>query len=333
MYMETNQQDFAQKILQFILKNDNYLLSAHINADGDAIASMIAVHLLLKKLGKHSMMVLHDQKKDGRLDYLKDFDKIVHFANDGISNYTMDGNPVCNAIVLDVPGYDRLGDVQKILPAKNHVIKIDHHPSEDQMGDLEWIDEHSSSTAAMVYEIVERSEIPVDRFLAEAIFTGIVYDTGRFSFSNTRARDFDIGAKMVEAGVEPSKITNRIFFENSFSSLKTIGKGLASLEEYLNGQVNVIYLNLNDFKGANQGEVEELANYSVAVRNGKVGLFIREVKKNYHKVSLRSKSDVDVNQVAKAFDGGGHARAAGCRISGSKGEVIHLLIREISKQL
>ncbi|MCD4693542.1 MAG: hypothetical protein K8R79_11550, partial [Calditrichales bacterium] len=132
---------------------------------------------------------------------------------------------------------------------------------------------------------------------------------------------------------KPSDITNRIFFENSFSALKTIGKGLYSLEKYLNDAVNVIYLSIDDMKNSDQGEIEELANYSVAIRGGEVGLFIREVKPNFHKISFRSKNDVDVNKVAKAFDGGGHTKAAGCRITGAKNDILPKILKEIEKQL
>jgi phosphoesterase RecJ-like protein len=138
---------------------------------------------------------------------------------------------------------------------------------------------------------------------------------------------------MIKKGVKPSDITNRIFFENSFSALKTIGNGLSSLENYLDGAVNVIYLDYEQMKNADHGEIEELANYSVAIRGGDIGLFIREVEPGFHKVSFRSRSKVDVNIVAKKFNGGGHARAAGCRLRGSKKEVIQKVVKEISFQL
>jgi phosphoesterase RecJ-like protein len=195
------------------------------------------------------------------------------------------------------------------------------------------VDEDASSTTAMVYEIAEVADIEIDLDMAMAIYTGIVYDTGRFSFSNTTARDLDISAKMVQLGVKPDQIVNDIFFENSFDALKTIGKGLYSLESHLNGLVNVVYLGIEDLKNNNQSEIEELANYSVAIKGGKIGLFIREIKPGFHKVSFRSKCHVDVNTVAKAFDGGGHSRAAGCRIDGTKEEILPKILNEISKQL
>ncbi len=304
-----------------------------MNSDGDAIAAALAIRLLLAELGKKSVLVFHDQKLDQRFNYLAGFNHILSYKkNLNLAQYLSKGK-IENAIILDVPGYDRLGDVAELLPAQDHIIKIDHHPCEDIMGIIDWVDEGASSTTVMVYEIMEVSKQNIDLAMAEAIFSGIVYDTGRFSFSNTTARDLYVCSKMVDIGVKPSDITNRIFFENSFSALKTIGKGLYSLENYLDGAVNVIYLAYEDLQNKDQNEIEELANYSVAIRGGKVGLFIREVEKNFHKVSFRSHSNIDVNKIAKVFDGGGHARAAGCRIDGNKEEIISRIIAEIQKQM
>ena len=324
---------FAQQILDFIKQRDNFLLSGHINADGDAIASVIAVKLLLDALDKHSVMIFHDQQLDSRFNYLKNFDNILSYSKKLDFSNSLPKGKIESAIILDVPSYKRLGDIAGLLPEKSNIVKIDHHPLEDVMGNIDWVDTEASSATAMIYDIIDISKINFDPEIAKAIFTGIVYDTGRFSFSNTTARDLYICSKMVEIGAKPSDITNRIFFENSFSALKTIGKGLYSLEKYLDDAVNVIYLSVDDMKNSDQGEIEELANYSVAIRGGEVGLFIREVKPNFHKISFRSKNNVDVNKVAKAFDGGGHTKAAGCRITGAKNDILPKILKEIEKQL
>jgi len=316
----------ARKMLSFIRRHDDYLVSAHVNADGDAIASMLALGALLESLNKKYRLVLHDQQPDVRFNYLRNFDKIqsIHTGVQAKSEY---------AIILDVPGVKRLGDVAKLLPRKSRIVRIDHHPTEDDFARLEMVDERASSTTQLIYEIIELAKIDIDLNLASAIYTGIVYDTGRFSFSNTTARDMYICGRMIEIGVDPAEINNRIFFENSFAALRMIGKGLAGMESYLDGAVNIIYLDHESMQSNHQGEIEELANYSVGIRGGQVGLFIREAQPGLHKVSFRSKGKVDVNQVAKVFNGGGHTRAAGCRIQGSKDEVIKLLLTEIEKRL
>jgi phosphoesterase RecJ-like protein len=316
----------ANEVLEFIHHNDNFLVSAHINADGDAVASVIAMGILLGHLKKKYYMVLHDAQIDSRFSYLKNFDRII------TNNFALDLQ-LKAAIVLDAPGIKRLGDVAKLLPNRSKIVKIDHHPEEDDFASISMADENASSSTQLVYEILDQAKINIDLDLAQAIYTGIVYDTGRFSYSNTTSRDMYICGKMIDAGVEPSKINDRIFFENTFEAIRTIGKGLAEMENYLDGAVNVIYLDHSTMNRDRNGEIEELANYSVAIRGGKVGLFIREIRPRYHKISLRAKADIDVNQVAKKFNGGGHTRAAGCRLDGTKREVIDKVLAEIKKQL
>ncbi len=316
----------AKKILEFVSQNNNFLLSAHVNADGDAVASVLAISTLLDYLKKEYFIVFHDQKMDSRFNYLRNFDKIIPYKK----NLNL---PIESAIICDVPGLHRLGDVENIIPDQSKIIKIDHHPAEDDFGEISMVDEKASSTTLLVYEILEYAKMPVDIEVAKAVYTGIVYDTGRFSFSNTSARDMFVCGKMIDIGVSPSDITERLFFSSSFKALQTIGKGLAKMEDYLDGAVIVIYLDNEAMSSNHQGEVEDLANYSVAIRGGKVGLFIRETKPGFHKVSLRSKSDINVNEIAKKFDGGGHARAAGCRFDAPKEEVLHKLLSEIEKRL
>jgi phosphoesterase RecJ-like protein len=316
----------AGKVLEFIHKNDNFLISAHINADGDAIASVIAMGMLLDYLKKKHYMVLHDAEIDNRFAYLKNFNRIITY------NFALDLQ-LRAAIILDSPGVKRLGDVQKLLPNRSQTVKIDHHPAEDDFAVISMADEKASSSTQLVYEILDQANIKFTRDLAETIYTGIVYDTGRFSFSNTTSRDMYIGGKMIDVGVNPSKINDRIFFENSFEAIRTIGKGLAEMENHLDGAVNVIYLSFEMMSRNHHGEIEELANYSVAIRGGIVGMFVREIRPRFHKISLRAKGNIDVNKIAKKFNGGGHTRAAGCRLDGTKNEVIRKVLAEIEKQL
>ena len=316
----------AKTVLDFIHTNDHFLLSGHINADGDAVAAVIATGLLLEKIGKTYYMVFHDKQIDRRFNYLKNFDAIIHYV-DTLSL------PIKSALILDVPGIERLGDVKKILPHRSKIAKIDHHPSESDFADYTMLDEDASSTTQLIYEVIELSDIKIDLPLAQAIYTGIVYDTGRFSFSNTTSRDMYVAGKMIDLGVEPAQITNRIFFENSFYALRTIGLGLSQMESYFDGAVNVIYLDYKSMSKNHQGEIEELANYSVAIRGGRVGLFVREIKPGVHKVSFRSKDAIDVNKVAKVFKGGGHAHAAGCRVDGTKEEVLKKILVELKKSM
>jgi len=316
-------------ILEFIDQNDNFLLTAHINADGDAIASVLAASLFLDKLNKEYKIILHDQSIDPKYNYIKNWEKIESF-NESLKE-NLNGK-IKAALIFDSPGNRRIGDVYELLSNGTPCLKIDHHPSEDDYGEHDWVDTGASSVSAMIYELIDQSAVKIDKELAEAIYTGIIFDTGRLSFSNTRARDFEICSHLANAGVNPGKITNAMFFNNNAKSLQVIGEGLKSIRQYLNGNVTVISLFNKDLQDVKQYEIEDLANFSVSLRDSEVGTFIREIKPGFFKMSLRSKTFVDVSSIAQQFDGGGHIRASGCRFEGEYQDLIDKLIALLEKQ-
>lgn len=316
------------KILEFISTEDNYLVTTHQNADGDAYASVLAMAYFLEKLGKKYKIVIHDENKETKYQYLWGWDKITSFSSDQGKDVKFDA-----AIILDVPSKSRIGNPSKLLPSPTKCVKVDHHPEEENLSHLNLVDTAASSTCQLIYEIFSQSNIQFNFDLANIIFCGIMYDTGRFSFSNTRQRDFEIAAHLLKFGVKPHDVANRIFFSSSFESMRIIGKGLADMEMHLDGKVCIIFLPLSVMQNNNHSEIEELANYSVAIKGSEVGLFIRETKPNFFKVSFRSRGVINVNKVAKTFGGGGHAHAAGCRYEGSFDELKQRLIQEFRKQL
>lgn len=317
-------------ILRFIKQNDNFLLTAHVNADGDAIASILAFSGFLDQLQKTYSIILHDQTIEKKYNYLKNWDKIESYSESLLSVYK---NKIKTALIFDAPGNKRIGDVADILSPEINTVKIDHHPSEDSFGPLDWVNTAASSVASMVYEIISASTVEIEKNMAEAIYTGIIYDTGRLSFSNTRSSDFKICSKLVGSGVEPGKITNKLFFDNSAQSLKVIGIGLSNLVQFCEGRISVIPLFEKDLQNVESGDIEVLANHSVSIRNTEVGVFIREKEPGFFKMSLRSKEYADVSKVARQFDGGGHKHASGCRFKGTYEELIKKLIPLIEEQL
>jgi phosphoesterase RecJ-like protein len=317
-------------ILSFITSHDDFLLTAHVNADGDAIASILAFSVFLDKLHKTYSIILNDQKIEKKYSYLKNWDKMETYDGSLLPDYQ---NKIKSALIFDAPGNKRLGDVANILSPEIETVKMDHHPSENDYSPFDWVDTSASSASSMVYEILSRSTVEIDREMAEAMYTGIIYDTGRLSFSNTRARDLEICSKLVNAGVEPGKITNKLFFDNSAQALIVIGIGLSNLVQFCKERVSVIPLFEKDLKNVESGDIEALANHSVSIRNTEVGVFIRENGSGFFKLSLRSKEYVDVSKVARLFDGGGHKRASGAKFIGTYDALIKKLIPLIEEQL
>ena len=315
-----------QDILEFIDRNDNYLITAHMNADGDAYGAALAMAYFLQQMSKNYDIVFHDQEKEEKYSYLWGWDTILSYRENWPASYDA-------AILVDVPSKDRIGNPAGLLPTPEFCLKIDHHPIEEDFARLDLVDTAASSTCQLVYEVLSRSDIPFDHDLAVLLFSGIMYDTGRFSFSNTRCRDFEIAAQLSVYDVNPSEIANHLFFSNSVESYKVIGYGLSNMETYLDGKVCVISLPYEIMKKAVDLDIEELTNYSLAVKDVEVGLFIRQVEPNFVKVSFRSKGRVDVNKVARMFGGGGHIHAAGCRTNSDPEVLKQKIIREIQNQL
>lgn len=314
--------------LRFISERDRFLITTHINADGDAYGSTLATAYWLRALGKEYAVVFHDTPREEKYRFLSGWEDILDCQQAAASRFDA-------AIVLDVPNRKRIGDAAGLLPPAAHCLKIDHHPEEEHFADFRLVDTEASSTCQLIYEIVCRSTVGLDRELATLIFSGLIYDTGRFSFSNTRTRDFEIAAHLTSYGVQPNAVATRLFFSNSFPTMKIIGYGLANMESFLDGRVNVIYLPREILAQAGLADVDELANYSSAVRGVEVGLFMREIDGGHLKISFRSRGRVDVNKIARQFGGGGHVHAAGCRcrLPGKPDEIKRRIVTEIAKQL
>ena len=314
--------------LRFIDERDNFLITTHINADGDAYGSTLATAYWLQALGKRSTVVFHDSPREEKYRFLRGWGDIIDCQQGAASQFDA-------AIVLDVPNRKRIGDAADLLPPAAHCLKIDHHPEEEHFADFRLVDTGASSTCQLIYEIVCRSSVAFDTELATLIFSGLIYDTGRFSFSNTRSRDFEIAAQLTAYGVRPNEVATWLFFSNSYQTMKIIGYGLANMESFLDGRINVIYLPHEIVAQAGQADLDELANYSSAVRGGEVGLFMREIDGEHLKISFRSRGRVDVNRVARQFGGGGHVHAAGCRcrLQGKPDDIKMRIVAEIAKQL
>jgi len=313
-------------IKQFILDHDHFLVAGHINADGDAISASLAIAKLLDVIGKKYRLIFDDQRLDQRFNFLDGYDQIESFQD----STKFDAKA---AIICDTPTIERLGKPANLLPNYNQIVKIDHHPSDDHFAHYDLVDCNSSSTTCLVYQLLEEFNMDYSVELAQIIMTGLMYDTGRFSYQNTKAIDFEIAAKMMNYGAQPEISYKKTFSENSKQAFKTIGKGLAGMESYFNDQVGIIFLNLEDTNLNEPEEIEELASFTTGIRGCHIGYFIREVEPDVYKISCRSKGKVDVRAIAGVFGGGGHQKASGCHLTGTLKSVKDQLLNETKKHL
>lgn len=296
-------------IASLIKSKDNFIIISHITPDGDCIGSMIGLHLLCKALGKVSVMVNADE-----------IPASYHFLPcvDEIRTTPPKGQKFQVALVVDSATLERLGAAQKFLEDVEMVVNIDHHKSNEGFGHMSLIRSEASASGEIIFDIATALGQEITPELATVLFTAISTDTGSFKFSNTTGRTFNIAAELVERGAKPAFIAESVFESKPYSTLKLLGDLLTNLKISPCGQVAWILLpseKLKDFKVAEE-QTEGFVNYARMVDGVKVALLLRQRDNGEIRVSWRSKGKIDVSNLASAFGGGGHAKAAGCIIYG-----------------
>jgi phosphoesterase RecJ-like protein len=199
------------------------------------------------------------------------------------------------------------------------VANIDHHPSNNGFGSAVFVEPGASSTAELIYDVARHLGIEVDREMAVLIYTGILYDTGRFSHSNTSAKALAIASEMIGLGVEPSEVSRALYYERPAGDLRALGHCLERLKLHQGGRLSVMTVP-NALFAAHASpplDTEGFVDAALSVQGVEVACLLKEELPGTVRVSLRSKGPVDVNAVARGFNGGGHVKAAGCEISGS----------------
>jgi phosphoesterase RecJ-like protein len=309
--------------------NDHFLVTSHVNPDGDGLASMLACGRILRSLGKQVWLVA-DGFLSPRYTYLPQIDTVVSYR-EGLEAEL----PVTNVITVDVPTKSRLERVERLIPPDATILKIDHHPGDEHFGRFNYVDTEASSTAELIYRLCVGLGMPFDAALGTWIYTGIAFDTGRFRFSSTTPDALIIAGEMVRAGANPQLIAEQLFYEYRPTTLSLLASTLQSLECLLDGRVSVLSL---DYALLGQSryrdeDADGFVDYAISVQGIEVALFLREHEPGQIRVSLRAKHDFDVRAVAEIFGGGGHRKAAGARMSGSIQEVKGRLVTEIQRRL
>lgn len=323
--MESKNNNTYLELQTYINNADKFVITTHINPDGDAITSVLLFAVILNHLQKEYRIVLEDTVPD-KFDFLCGVDNIEHFDSTSLTGYEY-------LAILDASDLGRIGKLNEQISDTTKVINIDHHTSNVFFGDMNLIESDKSSTVEIVYRIFSSFNIELTKDIATLIYTGIMCDTGRFLFPNTNSNSFKVAARMITAGAEPHEIGKNVYYRVSPDSMHLLSKALSTLDFHFNNRVSSIYLTQDTSKNNGKIDTEGFVDYLMTIDRTEVQLFFREVKKNVFKLSLRSRSYVDVNEIAKHFDGGGHLRASGCRIQGEIEEVKSRVLEVIKKYI
>lgn len=299
---------------EFINAHSSLGVFTHVNPDGDALGSAFALTDLLRRLGKNAVTVLLDKVPD-KYDF-PEFASL-HLRLDDVSSADFDG-----AISVDCADLARLGHAGALFSSL-HSLSIDHHLTNDGFADVNII-ENSPATAQMIYDLTLGFGAEPDRTAQAAIYMGIIADTGALAYPSTTPRSFEICARLAALGLDTSRVAERVFNSRSWSATRLIGEYIATIRLCFDGRMALSALTLRQIGecGASVSDTEALINYARDIEGVDIACFLRETKEGSYKLSLRSKSDrYNVADFARLFGGGGHARAAGCLMTGSLEEI------------
>jgi phosphoesterase RecJ-like protein len=288
------------------------LLLTHRNPDGDGLGCMTALARVARAAGKGSDCFCTDEIP---LRYRFLFGDDLPAGKEKFARVLERADLI---VVLDTCSFEQLPEVAGTLRRlKDRTVVLDHHATGEEVGSLRWVDPTAAAVGVMVCELLDELNWPIDTTTAEALATAIVSDTGWLRFSNSSARTFRTMAKLVAAGVKPDELYATLYQSDRLERLKLQERLLWRMRVVCDGRLAVMHLRKKDFveSGARQDETENLINEGLRVGGVEVAALLVEQKDNV-RVSLRSRKLVDVSAIARRFGGGGHVRAAGCRVAG-----------------
>jgi phosphoesterase RecJ-like protein len=297
----------------------SFAVAGHVGPDGDALGSMLALVRAGRAAGKSAWATFGEPFVVPKQLRFLDDEPLVRARDVPM--------PLDLLVVVDCGDRDRLGTAQTLADAAGAVLVVDHHRTNVGFGDVAWIEPDAGATAEMVFRLIRHLGWPLDRATADALYTGIVTDTGRFQYSATSPQTHHIAAALLEAGVEPDVIGQRVFEESPFAYLGVAGAVLERAE--LDEDLKLVWssLRLTDLTGAKIGyeEADGLIDLIRIASEADVACLLRELGERRTKGSLRSRGRVDVGAIAAGLGGGGHHNAAGFTADAPIDEVIEMV--------
>ncbi|MCD6379271.1 bifunctional oligoribonuclease/PAP phosphatase NrnA [bacterium] len=297
------------EIISLIKKHKKFLLIAHVDPDGDCVGSMLAIAALLETMDKRVGCYIPGivSEKYNALPRMR-----LLLSQEEVKSYQYDVS-----FVVDTPTLERGGN---IITADDEriIVNIDHHPTNERFGSINFIKDKTAATAILVYYLLSSMDGNViTPEIADYLYMGIVMDTGCFKFQNTDAESLFVASKLVEYGARASEITRKFFYMKKFRSFKVLSRVLANLQLFDNGRIAVMELTnsiLEEFQ-AKVEDTEGFIDYAMAIEGVELVAFLREIEPGQVRASLRSLNHLNVASFAEKHGGGGHNKAAGLTIN------------------
>jgi len=306
----------AAEIAEFIKTHDNFLITAHVFPDGDNLGSLLAVRECMEILGKKYACYVHNTIPR-MYKWLPGAEFIHPDINDALKTLDDPENPVL--FVVDSSDYDRMGeDFTNWLSTHPGltVANVDHHVTNKLFGTVNWVGDGYSSVGEMMVEIVDALGLNFTESIATNLFVSIYTDTGKFSFSNTTEQTLQYASRLVSLGASPIQAFRKIYLSRSFASFKLQNLSFQTLTNFLDNKG--CYFSVDQKMLAETGTtLEDTDGFIDTIRTlegFKIVVFFKEVAQKDIRVSVRAMPPINASQLMTLFGGGGHSRAAGCRI-------------------
>ncbi|MDD5681211.1 MAG: bifunctional oligoribonuclease/PAP phosphatase NrnA [Candidatus Omnitrophica bacterium] len=315
-----------REVAEAIRKYDNYLITSHINVEGDAIGSEIALFYIAKQLGKNVIMVNSDPVP-ARYRFLPSWDKIIIGNNIGTKKYS-------SVIITDCPTIERSGKIASLLrvpKVKINIINVDHHVSNENFGDFNWVDPDASSCGEMIYRLYKEMGLSITEDVATALYVAILTDTGSFQYDSTTSETHRICADLLKMGIRPAKIAEKIYETKEIGDMMLLSKSLSTIKMTKNGKIAYISVTKKMMEDTRTmpDRTDGFINFARSIDGTEISIFFREDVEDTQKihVGFRSKGSANVNVLASKFGGGGHPKASGCVLTGPLDKVTAKVLR------
>jgi phosphoesterase RecJ-like protein len=321
-----------QQVIDEIRDAARFVLVTHENPDGDALGSLVAMHGVLRALGKDSVMLMSTDEFPLPYEYR-------FFDLEGLRSVPPGDLDERTVVFLDCGNIDR-NPAEVVKRDGIHILNIDHHHDNTRFGTVNHVVEEASCTAEIVWDLMGALGVEPTQEIAEALYVGLVTDTGKFMYENTGVRAHLMAADLIEAGVDVHGIYRRLYEGMPYAKLELLARALHHVQRLDDGALTFTRLSRDDFRlaGAEESYSEGIIDHLRSVEGTRVAALARELVTDggtgRKKVSLRATDgSVDVSAIARAGGGGGHRQAAGFSTELSDDELVAFLREQVAAQL
>lgn len=300
-------------------------IAGHIRPDGDATGSCLGLYLYLKENYPEIEAVVYLEQTPAAYEMIYGIHEICH-------DFTQE-RAFDLFFCIDCADTLRLGGADRYRLAAKRTICIDHHISNPGFADVNYIVPEASSASELVFGLLDQDKIPFHA--AEALYMGIVHDTGVFRHSCTAPETLEAAAALMRCGIDSTRIINTTYYDKSYYQNQILGRALLESILLMDGRIifSAIRQKEMDFYGVSPSDLDGIVQILMGTAGVEAAIFLYETKPNEYKVSMRSKESIDVSTIAAYFGGGGHVRAAGCTMQGSVHDVVNNITLHMEKQL